>query len=350
MKTLFALSIIVPIGILTTLRLTGILQGPITIAETKTLETVKWEFDRPSTWVDLYQSKPKSLYTNVEASVNVSLYIFTYNEKIKSNLFNSDYVIMNVTVTADASNGYVENVYLVFRENYTYSEVSFFAISYEGPWILQQRYSNLSIVGYAHISNREVKGNEILKDNEKAFIRLAGVNHPSKISAQPTIHWILRSPNNQTHEMEIISEVTYFNGTAYKKVVQPFQLKLAQDDNNSFENAEEIGFGAHEAYIDDKTDPVDYYKIWLEKDQVIRVEKAYSLWYSEYFPRDLQESDQVGLDIFVYDPYRNLKTSLTYPTNATREVTFTADASGWWYIEVKYVLLDHVYLLILFPS
>lgn len=47
LKVLTLLSVVVPVSLLVTFRLTGILpepERPITIAETITLDTIKWEF------------------------------------------------------------------------------------------------------------------------------------------------------------------------------------------------------------------------------------------------------------------------------------------------------------------
>lgn len=134
-------------------------------------------------------------------------------------------------------------MHLVFREEHKNARVRFFEED-------QLRFVSLSV---ANLKNWD----------REVFINLTGINQPKKVAFQARlIHWILRSPNNRTYEMEAFLEITYFNGTVYKNVIQPFQFTmLSHDDNDSFEAADEIKIGRLKAYIDEDFDPVDYYKV-----------------------------------------------------------------------------------------
>ena len=137
--------------------------------------------------------------------------------------------------------------------------------------------------------------------------------------------------------MEIDAKITYFNGTIYKEIVQPFNLTIGPDNNNSFENAEEIGFGQHEAYIDDGADPVDYYRIWLQQGQRVQIAVALPGWGEIPPPGDL--------DMHVYKPNRQVALSLLDGINTTGAVV-NADLTGWWYIQVDCrVLLIYILML-----
>ncbi len=206
MKALFILSIIVPVSLLVTLRLTGILQEPITISETITLETIEWEFQRPSQTVTL-DDELKSSYSSDEISVAMRVLMGKYSDDDPA--FNYDYVTIGVTanLTVTNLNSFVEGVYVVIRKD-SQSTVN---------WMdTELHFENLSLAervgGYSW--------------NTHAYIKLTGVNHSSSVYLSAAFFWSLLTSNNQTHQMELAFELTYFNGTAYKKVIQPFQLKI----------------------------------------------------------------------------------------------------------------------------
>ncbi len=206
LKALLLLSIVAPIGILISLRLTGILQQPITISETKTLETIKWEFERPNQTITL-NNELDSSYTSDEMSAIMRVLMGTYSDDDPA--FNYDFVIMEVTtnLTVANLNSFVEGVYIVISKD-SQSTVS---------WLgTELRFENLSFI-------ERVGG---YRRNTQAYIRLTGVNRSSSVYLSAAFLWALLTPNNQTHQMEVDFELTYYNGTAYKKVIQPFQLKI----------------------------------------------------------------------------------------------------------------------------
>lgn len=322
MKALFVLSIVVPVSLLATLRLTGILQGPIAIAETIASEAVKLEFERPSFFDVNIGKKLESLHTSDEASINVSLSVFDYNEA--PNEYGSDFTEMNTNLTANISNGYIQNVYLAFHENFTSSQVEFFEISSD-PHHQLHKFDNLSIVGYAHTSNGSVKGNERLKGDEKAFIRLASINYPSSIYVRSPVRWILRSPNNQMHQMEMISEVTYFNGTVYKKIIQTFNVTIGSDDNNSFQTAYRMTageYGENPMLWLGGLDTRDFYAIYLATGNRIVV--------------SMTPPSGEDFDLYLYNPAQVFETSSDIRGDATESVGYSADLTGWWFIEVRH--------------
>lgn len=211
LKALFILSIVAPVGILISLRLTGILQEPITISETITLEAVKWSFERPNhfTYID---EKLNATYSGGALSSTFSVIIGIYDENSVSHL-GVDYVTMAVRVNSTVTNpnGFIESLYVVFGKDSQPSLISWV------PGYLD--FENLSLVGVTSGWTSE-------ENFKEAYVKLAGVGSPERIYFRATTEWSLLTSNNQTHRMELLYELTYYNGTAYKKVTQPFQFSI----------------------------------------------------------------------------------------------------------------------------
>lgn len=316
-KVALLLCIIIPVSLLTAFKLTGIIGGPasepIEIAETKTLEPAKWELERPN-----YSTAVTENYTSENVTTAYSINDFSINSTITVNSFDasSDYgssacLHMKISASASVLEGHVVNVNIIFYENYTASQVYLFELRFA-------QLDNLSITN-------SVGGNQ-LSDAPKAFISMATSNSPKEAGFRNCIiHWVLRSPYNQMHQLEVNIQSTYFNGTAYKKVIQPFLLKIWPDDNNSFETAEELGVNqTRRAYIEYSgygVDIVDYYKIWLQNDITADLILNYI--------------GGGGIEVQVHDPSKNLAACLLNQVNSSsKQITLDIKETGWWYIKL----------------
>lgn len=211
MKTLFILSIVVPVSLLTTLRLTGILQGPTAISETTTLEAVRWEFERTQP----FQTIGKKLdvtYVQDGLSTKLRLLICNFVDGSPSDFCDS-FMTMSLAVNSTAinPNAFVKNVDVVFNE---YSQPS--TVNWEDTCL---DFKNLSLVALSSGYGGE--------QYEKAFVRLSNQNNAEEVSFSVLVMWYLWTSNTLAHQAEITYELTYFNGTDYKKIIQPFQLKIA---------------------------------------------------------------------------------------------------------------------------
>lgn len=126
----------------------------------------------------------------------------------------SDFITIRVkmNLTGADSDFSIENVYLIFRDIYKGSRLFFQRTNTDFQCI------NLSLVKIVDGINGE--------NNLKASINLAGLNHPNDVYLQWNTIWTLHSLNTQDHELSATYEVTYYNGTAYNKIVQPFQIRI----------------------------------------------------------------------------------------------------------------------------
>lgn len=315
--SLTLLSVVALVSLLITFRLTGVLQEPLMISETKTLEAVKWEIERPDRDWNIGKTVENS-YVDYGFSVFFST-DFRFFKKFGSPFGGSDVVKMDAIANATALNGFIEGINLVLREDYTQSVVDIhFDLPDFPPVLLNETLRNLSIRDYADYNQRWWT----LEGNVKAYVKLAGVNQPNSVHCSFPFLWVLQSPQNQTHQIELNIELTYFNGTAYKKVIQPFQLKLALDAGDAFETAKEIGFGEYTGWHV-TADPEDFYKVWIDKGKTVKIQL------SQKEPRG------IILDLHLYDPLGDLvASSRSKLKDNTEEITHTINQSGWWYIQV----------------
>jgi hypothetical protein len=165
-----------------------------------------------------------------------------------------------------------------------------------------------------------------------SFIVLEGTGHPETVSFRVPVYWILSSPGNQTHQLGVVSEIVYFNGSVFKKVVQPFQFRLIGDNNNSFDTADEIHEGFHPRFSLGPSggDPRDYYRINLTQGERLRVTVDARTW---TWPRSLNPAPY--FTVHIYDPARNPGVAEEGRSDVFKSIDFVADSSGFWFIEVR---------------
>ena len=203
-RTAFLLSIIVPVGLLVTFRLTGIMKGPLTIAETATLKALEWEFTRPSP--DKFVVINKSLNSNYASSdiaLKQRVLIAEYAPRFMDDPFLDLAVETNSTVIN--RNGFIECIYIAFKD-FKPCEII----------LLRTMLNplNLTIVGI------EYGGTD-------CYIDLTCMNHARQAYFSIDLfHWFLRTTSTQNNYGRIIIETIYYNGTTYKKLIQPFELKV----------------------------------------------------------------------------------------------------------------------------
>jgi hypothetical protein len=290
---------------------------PLGIAETKTLEPAKWEFERPNRSMAVTENNTcenvTASYNCGDFSMNSAITIYNY----LCDEFGDPGLSTAVSAAASVPKGYLVDVNVTFQENYATSQV------YLPSSECFELYYNLSITKCVR--------DGLLSGIEKSFFTLTGSNSPKQVSFWKSGYWVLRSSYNQTHLLEVNVQLTYYNGTVYKRVVQPFFLKIFPDSNNSFETAEEIGINqTRRAYIEYDCsyaglqcyDTVDYYRIWLQNGTTTNFQLNYL--------------DKAGIEMRVYNPDKQLEACLIYTVNETLcQLTVNINQTGWWYIKIN---------------
>jgi hypothetical protein len=307
------LSVLIPISLFAVFKISGLAGGPLAIAETTTLDTITWNRERPY----LYPNIPgpytvNASYVTDDIALSFGFELNTYvggpsSERLQGPSLRP--------LNASVPNGFIVSVELTFKEAYPTSHASF---EWDG------NYENLTLHKVLGGSdNFAVLGTKSVK----AYLKASAIGQPRGVyMAWQGVAYFLCSQYNQTHHIMIETAVTYFNGTVYKRLVQPVELVYGPDHNNSFEAAEEIGFGQRTAYIDNDVngDPVDYYKIWLHDRQTVQVSS-------------LVEGGGVvfGPSMFIYDPEKNVEVCWGYRQNETlSQITLNINQTDWWYIKV----------------
>lgn len=307
------IAIIVPLS-LVMLSLNGFF-SQLPTPEGITAETVTWEIERPSVLLAIHQVA-ENIYTNEEASLNLTVYVDGYDEE--DWMYGSDDTFtLSVSVSAKVGNGFVKNVNITFYNDTQPSQVEWVNwYELNGQAHYRGQFENLSVADYSQYRESE--------QYMKASTNLEGVNKPSVVYFNSYLFWILRTANDKSHQITVASEITYYNGTAYKRVVLPMMLRVIADAGDSFETARTISFGNHTGFIHWGDDPEDYYKIWLNQNQVV------SMQLSMPEPRGLY------LDLYLYSPDGSLvANSSSRKPDSIEQITYTLNQSGNWYIQVS---------------
>jgi hypothetical protein len=199
------LAVVLPISLAVALQLTD--KG-IVIAENTTLDPVVWTFQRPNpNQYVIIGDRLEPSYSSGELSATFLMWLSDYLPRVGSLNYDTLRVRLEINATTTSPNGFVESVHVVAHKDQE-SKVS---------WQEDDLYlKNLSLVASA----------DGYRLSTQAYIKLAGVNRTSSVYADTTAFWKLLTPNTQSHQMEIAYEITYYNGTAYNRVVQPFQLNI----------------------------------------------------------------------------------------------------------------------------
>lgn len=206
LKSLLILSIVVPVSLLVTLRLTGILQEPPTL-ETITAESVSWRLDRPSMTVELVDERIENALNNDEASVGIGVQITSYRENSGSWPFDGrDGVTFRVHVNATMEPGFAASFAVGFRP---INPNAFVFVRSD------------ALVSHNATVNRMKR---IGTSTSEPYILATVVDSPCYLSTQ--VHWVFYDQNLEEHQLRVTFEFTYRNTSMYKTLVLPILLEM----------------------------------------------------------------------------------------------------------------------------
>ena len=310
---LLSIIIIVPVFLLAAFTLMHETQTPETVMG----EAVTWEIERPDMGLDIWETVENS-YMDEGCSILFDILISHYDPDAME-YKNYDYVSLVAEAEANASNGFVKGLRISFSENYNWSQVNILEEPDYKYSIKSENLRTRNVVDYAD----EPGGTGGLGETSKGYVEAAGVNKPNHVYYRICVHWILRSPQNQSHQMQVTLQLTYNNGTALKEAVLPVVLKLALDAGDTFETAKEIGFGNYTGWTHITTDPEDFYKVWMDEGKTVRIQLSPKIRSGYIF------------DLHLYNPSGEIvASSCSKIQDNTEEITYAINQSGWWYIRV----------------
>jgi len=323
-KALLVLSILVPVGLFAGFKLTGVISGPPTVAETVHLQPAVWTRERPYMWCYVPGDEwLNTSYADGEITFSVRLVLVSYSD----DWLDCGPALVGFGISslnASVPSGFIESVQVDYKETYpeSWAYIRQFAVTYGNL----TTYSTAD--GYSNY--------QMLENESKACLKALALGQPREVyMGEQCVDYWLHSPYNYTHRITIEVAVTYFNGTVYKQLVQPVELVFGPDHNNSFEEAEEIGFGTHRDYADDTVegDPVDYFKIYFQEGQKVNISVLMQRG-NELYPPPGGKPYFFPHDTFVYDPKGNIEACLLYKQNTTYQMVLSINATGWWQIKV----------------
>lgn len=189
----------------------------------------------------------------------------------------------------------------------------------------------------------KVEGLIVLANSSSFFSGADGANHPSR--AQMTIfpNWLITSLDNQTEEATMRVDVTYFNGSNYKKVICPFHLTAIGCTNTNIDNAEEIVVGqtiANRSLALTRSD--EFFKVHLFQGETVSMTLIPpgngDFWLYVY------NSSALWLYSLNSSNSLNPNYNSTSPGD-TQKITFTSHSTDWWFIDVKNINGEGFYTL-----
>lgn len=199
------IAVILPISLLTTLKLTGVIPESQT-PETITMETINWEMERLTYTVEIGE-KIKNNYTADKTAIEMGVQIHAYREEASSSpFFGNDGISFSVFV--NITQGHILS-----------SMIKYYPLDLNTTVLID--ISDWALV----LCNATVTEMNIVGTNSsEAYVAIKVPNSPCRIES--LAHWIFSDKKVETHQLHIEVEVTYFNGSIYKKIVTPIHLKV----------------------------------------------------------------------------------------------------------------------------
>jgi hypothetical protein len=211
MKTLFILSMIVPVGLLAMFRLTGVLKQPAE-AERITVDPVTLTLTRPTETVDNMNKTFQNQWTQKEASIIAGATIYSYREGAAGEPFcGHDGLVLNVFANASFPQGYISSMSISLN----LSNDSSIVVLDMNPWSLQLINATLTSTNY-------------FGTNETgAYIKANVLKQSCCIADQ--IFWVFLDEDG-SHELQINVEVTFFGETSSEIITIPLKLEMTPSE------------------------------------------------------------------------------------------------------------------------
>lgn len=212
------MAVVLPLSVLVTLRLTGILTGILPgPLETITVEPVHWQMDRPK--LDPGQSfhideTIQNGYSDNYTSIEISVHIMHYVEDWLWVPFGNDGMAFKVNYTATLAEGLKASFAVKFRTVDNYSTV-----------YVSRQY----LVAYnTTVTEMRLVSREWRKEGwhnlGEAYVKAESTG--SRCTLGDQIEWVFTDLNVEDHQLEVILEFTYFSQIATQKIAVPIILGM----------------------------------------------------------------------------------------------------------------------------
>jgi hypothetical protein len=207
-KALTLLSIIVPVSLLATFRLTGIIQEPVGISQTVAADTVTWNMSRPLHFLSIEENITNT-YAESAFSGSFTVHFFTYYEN-DGMLDYNDGLSLRLTASANTSVGFI--YLMTIKSSETDENAVFDFVEEKDGW---RELNNLSQMKISDGS-----------PSKGALFEAIGVDQPGKCTLKLQPLWMFLDQNNIDHWIAITLEIVRYNGTIYQQVNIPIELGM----------------------------------------------------------------------------------------------------------------------------
>jgi hypothetical protein len=293
--TLTLVAIIIPVSLLTTFKITGIIKEPLKITHTIELDTVTLTFDRPSDYVTA--PAITNGYVDENILVNASVPWVRSLEQGAEN--NRDMVEIRLWLNTTAFQGFLNSV-----------EFSCYADNVS--WVTNGYYYYLKLYN-ATVSSHNATVNSV----HYTFT----VSNPAAVYI-PLVWTYLDNDGSVDHQLSFDIQAIYYNGTAYCEVVIPLRIEITRDVGNTFEEAKMMTFGDIIGSIG-PADSVDIYSINLEDNQTVFI--------------GLTPPKDANFDVYLYNQHGEEVARSTNKLDQMEEIVYTVTTEGIYYIKIEHV-------------
>jgi hypothetical protein len=169
------------------------------ITDVKTAETSSWNMSRPSYLIESINQSITNSYTDSEISARMNISINGYFENfLGPPAWGDDHMSIRLVSNVNISAGLIHSQIVRFSRTDALADLVF-----ELPSFPRQ-----------NASEREAYTQTIIQYRTKVF------------SSAIPIYWVFLDPNDTNHSVTANLEITYTNGTTYKKLIVPIILEV----------------------------------------------------------------------------------------------------------------------------
>ena len=213
-KLLMLMSIVVPMSLLVSLRLTGVLKETTIEVEEIALEPVTLNLSRPSETLERLNKSAQSKWTKEGISMTMGIHICSYLEGALAPFYCHDGLTFKTFANASSRQGY-----------FTSMSISFHLLDNNSMVFLDTNRWSLEVL------NGSIARLMYFGTNETdAYIEADVLN--ASCSLRDQIFWVLLDEHNQSHELQITMEVMHVNKTEAKIITVPIVLKMTPSGGN----------------------------------------------------------------------------------------------------------------------
>jgi len=208
-KLLTLTSIIIAVSLLVSFRLAGVFKETETKVEEITLEPETLTLLQPSETLENINKSARNKWTQEGVSITLDIDILSYRKGAAlAPFYGHDGLTFKTYVSAVSREGYFSSILISFHP-FDNSSIVFLDTN---PWSLE--VLNGSILGMIYFGTNETD----------AYIETNVLD--SSCSIRDQLFWVLLDEHNESHELQITSEVMHVNETATKKITIPIVLKM----------------------------------------------------------------------------------------------------------------------------